>query len=63
MDMFSIISGTCSVLSLLVSLFTAGKVVKISQTFNCCNRDDHSRVKSNISDTTINGSFIGRDKR
>lgn len=44
MDMFNIISGTCSVLGLLVSLFTAGKVIKVTQKLNCNERDDHSKT-------------------
>ena len=47
MDMFNIICGVCSVLGLLVSIFTANRVVKISKT----------TVK--ISGTTNNGVILG----
>lgn len=30
MELFSVISGTCSIMSLLVSLFVASKVLQIS---------------------------------
>ena len=32
MELFSIVSGTCSILSLLISLFVASKVLQISNT-------------------------------
>lgn len=63
MDMFNIICGACSVLGLLVSLFTASKVVKISQTINYGNQDDHSGTKNSIKGSTINGGYVGRDKK
>lgn len=63
MDIFNIICGVCSVLGLLVSLFTASKVVKISQTINCGNQDDHSVTKNSIEKSTINGDYVGRDKK
>ena len=44
MDLFNIICGVCSIAGLLVSVFTASKVVKISQTFHYGNQDDHSKV-------------------
>ena len=46
MDVFNIISGVCSIAGLLVSLFTASKVIKVS---------------NKIKETTINGSYAGRD--
>ncbi len=61
MDMFNIISGTCSVLGLLVSLFTAGKVIKVTQKLNCNERDDHSKTVTKTSNSTINGVQVGRD--
>lgn len=44
MDIFNVICGVCSIAGLLVSVFTASKVVKISKTFNCDNKDDRSKV-------------------
>lgn len=61
MDMFNIISGTCSVLGLLVSVFTAGKVIKVTQKLNCNERDDHSRTVTKTTNSTINGIQVGRD--
>lgn len=61
MDMFNIICGVCSVAGLAVSIFTAGKVVKISKTFNSGNTDDHSKVVNKGSRNTYNGSYAGRD--
>ncbi len=61
MDLFNIISGACSIAGLLVSLFTASKVVKISQTVNSGNVDDHSKVVNKGSRNTYNGPYAGRD--
>lgn len=61
MDMFNIISGICSVLGLLVSLFTAGKVVKVTQRLNCDERDDHSKTVTKTTGSTIHGVQVGRD--
>lgn len=61
MDMFNIICGVCSIVGLLVSIFTAGKVVKISQIVNSGNVDDHSKVVNKGNKNTYNGSYVGRD--
>lgn len=61
MDLFNIICGVCSIAGLLVSIFTAGKVVKISQTVNSGNVDDRSKVANKGSRNTYNGSYVGRD--
>lgn len=61
MDIFNIICGVCSVAGLLVSVFTAGKVIKISKNFNCDNQDDHSKVINKNSKSTFNGPSAGRD--
>lgn len=61
MDVFNIVCGVCSVLGMLVSLFTAGKVLKISQTINCGNKDDHSKVINRGSGNKYYGSYAGRD--
>ncbi len=60
-DIFNIICGVCSIAGLLVSIFTASKVVKISQSVNCGNVDDHSKVTNKGSRNTYNGSYVGRD--
>ncbi|EOT24165.1 hypothetical protein C805_02377 [Eubacterium sp. 14-2] len=61
MDIFNIICGVCSVAGLLISVFTASKVVKISKSFSCDNQDDHSRVTNKNSKSTFRGSYVGRD--
>lgn len=61
MDLFNIISGVCSIVGLAVSLFTAGKVIKITQSINYGNKDDHSRVVNKGKGNTYNGPYAGRD--
>lgn len=61
MELFNIICGVCSIGGLLVSIFTAGKVVKIAQTVNSGNVDDHSKNVNKISKSEIHGSYVGRD--
>lgn len=61
MDMFNIISGTCSVLGLLVSVFKAGKLIKVTQKLNCNERDDHSKTVTKTTNRTINGIQVERD--
>lgn len=62
MQIFNIISGICSIVGLLVSLFTAGKVIKISKTYHYGNTDDHSKVINKGDGNTYNGSYVGRDQ-
>lgn len=61
MEIFNIISGVCSIAGLLVSLFTAGKVIRISKTFNCDNKNDNSKVINRGGGNTYHGSYVGRD--
>lgn len=61
MNLFNIICGVCSIAGLLVSVFTAGKVVGIAQTVSSGNVDDHSEVVNKGSRNTYNGSYAGRD--
>lgn len=61
MDLFNIICGVCSIAGLLVSVFTASKVIKVSQTLNCGNNDDRSNVVNKNSKSTFNDSYAGRD--
>ncbi len=56
MELFNIICGVCSIAGLLVSVFTAGKVVKINQAFQ-----NNSPIRTEIIDSTIHGSSAGRD--
>ena len=61
MEIFNIVCGVCSIAGLLVSLFTASKVTKISKTYNFDNKNDHSKVINRGSGNTYNGSYVGRD--
>lgn len=61
MDVFNIFCGACSVAGMLVSVFTASKVLKISQTMNCNNKDDNSKVINKSKNSTYSGSYVGRD--
>lgn len=62
MELFNVICGVCSIAGLLVSIFTAGKVVKIAQTVNSGNADDHSKSRTKISKSSIRGDVVGRDR-
>ena len=61
MDLFNIICGVCSIAGLLVSVFTASKVVKINQTIHSGNYDDHSNVVNEEKNNTHIGPYAGRD--
>lgn len=61
MDIFNIISGVCSIIGLAVSMFTASKVVKITQNINSGNVADHSKVVNKGKGNTYHGSYVGRD--
>jgi len=61
MDLFNIICGVCSIVGLLVSIFTAGKVVRIAHTVNSGNVDDCSKTVNKVSKNEILGSYVGRD--
>lgn len=59
MEVFNIISGVCSIVGLAVSLFTASKVVKMIQSINYGNKDDHSKVINKGKGNTHHGSYTG----
>lgn len=61
MEILNVVSGVCSVLGLLVSLFTASKVIKITQNINSGNSDDHSKVVNRGKGNTYHGAYTGRD--
>lgn len=61
MGAFEIIAGICSIASLLVSLFIASKVVKISYSFNHNNEYDNSRTVNEVKGANIYGSYSGRN--
>jgi hypothetical protein len=58
MDIFNIIAGTASILSLFISVFVASKVIKISQNINLgdSNKIGKQRVKGN--ENTVAGRDI-----
>ncbi len=59
MELFNVICGVCSIIGLLVSLFTAGTVVKISKNYECGNVTDQSKVTNHLKGSTISGPYIG----
>lgn len=61
MDIFNVVNGVCSIAGLLVSLFTASRVIKITQNINSGNVDDHSDVVNGGRGNTYNGPYVGRD--
>lgn len=61
MELFNIICGVCSIAGLLVSLFTANKVTRISKNYSCNNADDHSKVVNRNTKSTFHGGYVGRD--
>lgn len=61
MELFNIICGVCSIIGLLVSLFTASKVLNISQTLNSNNNHDYSITTNKNTKSTFHGSYVGRD--
>ncbi len=63
MDLFNIICGICSVAGLAVSIFTASKVIKISQDVKIQENVDFSKTKNTLKDTYVGGDYAGRDKR
>lgn len=50
MEIFNIISGVCSIVGLLVSVFTASKVIKI------CHKEIHTNI---VNGSEIQGSVVG----
>ncbi len=65
MDLFNIISGVCSIIGLAVSLFTAGKVIKISQNINIGNnskKSTKSTIKTVMRKSEVHGDVVGGDK-
>lgn len=61
MQVFNIICGICSIVGLLVSVFTAGKVFKITQTINSGNVNDRSKNATKVTKSTIYGDVAGGD--
>ena len=61
MELSNIICGVCSIIGLLVSLFTASKVLNISQTLNSNNNNDQSTTTNKNTKSTFHGSYVGRD--
>lgn len=59
MYMFNIICGVCSVLGLLVSLFTASQVINIKNNFNVANKKEKNKINNNNRNSTFYGSYTG----
>ena len=60
--MFNIISGVCSIVGLLVSLFTASKVIKISHNLNIRNNSKKSTIKTVMRKSEVHGDVVGGNK-
>lgn len=54
MELFNIIAGVCSIFGLLVTLFTANKVYRISQQMN----NNVKQVKNDLKDSMMAGGDI-----
>ncbi len=71
MELFNIVCGVCSIIGLLVSLFTAGTVVKMSYNWgNATTKDsgntttkDSGNVKNILKNSSVNGDFHGGHKK
>lgn len=71
MELFNIICGVCSIIGLLVSLFTAGTVVKMSNNIgNMTVRDsgntmtkDSGNVTNRLNNSPVSGDFHGGHKK
>lgn len=63
MEIYNVICGACSIVGLLVSLFTASKVIKITQNINYGNNKKKSISKTTIHKSEIHGDVIGRDRK
>lgn len=61
MELFNIICGVCSIVGLMVSIFTANKVIKIAKTVNCGNHNDFSKVINRGKGNVYEASYAGRD--
>lgn len=62
MGLFNIISGVCSIVGLLVSLFTASKVIKISHNLNIGNNSKKSTIKTVMRKSEVHGDVVGGNK-
>lgn len=58
MELFNIICGICSIAGLAVSVFTASKVIKISNV----NKSQISKTENTVENTSIGGDYVGKDK-
>lgn len=62
MDIFNVVCGACSVVGLLVSVFTASKVIKISQTINSGNTTKDTKINTKLHKSEIHGDVVGGNK-
>ena len=63
MELFNIICGVCSIIGLLVSLFTASTVVKMSYNMGNVATKDSGNVKNTLKNSPVNGDFHGGHKK
>lgn len=60
MEIFEIIVGSSSILSFLVSLFVANKVIKISNNIKVKNKGSMAKIKGNGNISSGRDSIIGK---
>lgn len=62
MEVFNVICGICSIIGLLVSVFTAGKVIKILKITNYSNGNNNFQVDNGGIGNTYHGDFVGGNR-
>ena len=60
MDLFNIVCKIYSIVGLLVYVFIASKMIKITKNFNYNNSDNHFKVIDKESKNIYNGLYIWR---
>jgi biopolymer transport protein ExbB/TolQ len=59
LEIFNIVSWICGILSFLISIFIANKVVNIDKSFNT--NSDLSEMKNDLKKVKIKWNYTGRD--
>lgn len=59
MEVFNIICGVCSIAGLLVSVFTATKIIKISNNLNYGNSSNKTTIKTKVGKSKVEGAVVG----
>ena len=60
-EIFNIIVWVCWILSFLISLFIANKVLNINKSFNT--NSDLSEITNDLEKVVITWSYVGRDNK